>query len=195
MIQLFFLNAINGIFTRFGKPTLPLDVLKKRFGQPWTRIYRQAGISEAMASKKRLYEIYNELYLSQPPALPFSDLKPTLEWLRDKNIILAVVSTQQNNITLPLFRYYALDSFFSHFEDAVSNKTRALRKIFNLFEVKPEGAAYIGDQEGDIIHAKKAGCASIGFDRGLYSVERLMRAWPDFLIHHYSEMKKLPIFD
>ncbi len=80
-----FWKAINGVFEYFGKPALPLDVLRKRFGQPWTKIYREEGISENTASEKNLYEIYNKLYQGQIDPSPFKDIKPTLEWLKKKD--------------------------------------------------------------------------------------------------------------
>ena len=52
-----FLNAINGIFEKFGMPPLSLQIVKERFGQPWTKIYREDGISKKMASEEKLYEI------------------------------------------------------------------------------------------------------------------------------------------
>ncbi|OHA46881.1 MAG: hypothetical protein A3A80_02885 [Candidatus Terrybacteria bacterium RIFCSPLOWO2_01_FULL_44_24] len=190
-----FLNAINGVFGKFNKPLLPLNILKERFGQPWTKIYREEGIAPEMASEEQLYGLYNELYAQQPKPEPFDDLKPTLEWLKDKSVILAIVSTQQNNITLPLLKHYGLYNFFSHFEGGVSDKAHALGSAFNHFGFRAKETAYVGDQERDIMHAKNAGCISVGFCGGLHNFKRLSAAKPSFLIRNHSEIKNLPIFD
>ncbi len=189
-----FLNAINGIFIRFGKPALPSEVLKEKFGQPWTKIYREYGISEKMASDEELYEIYNKLYTSQPPAEPFENVKETLEWLLNKNVLLGIVTTQQSSVTIPILENYGLKDFFNYFECGISDKAQALQRIFYIAGVNTDQAAYVGDQEGDVAHAKKAGCVSIAFCGGLHTLEKLSKAKPDFLIHDHLEITKLPIF-
>lgn len=190
-----FLNAINGIFARYGKQPLPIPILKERFGQPWTKIYREEGISEQIASDKELYEIYNELYRAEPSPQPFAGLNEGLEWLLNQKVQIAIVSTQQNSITVPLLQLYGLSRFFSIIKGGVADKSQALGQVFEHFGIRPDEAAYVGDQEGDAFHAKQAGCISIGFCGGLHSKERLQKAGADFLICSHSELKGLPIFN
>lgn len=189
-----FLNAINGIFEEFRKPKLPLDILRKRFGQPWTKIYRAEGISEKMASDEKLYEIYNKLYIREGTAEIFPELKPVLEWLKNNGVKLAIVSTQQNSITVPILERAGINKYFDIIKGSVDNKAQAIEDVLNELNIPLAQAAYIGDQEGDIIHAKRAGCISIGFCRGLHDLERLKNTNPDFIIHEYGEIKNLPIF-
>jgi phosphoglycolate phosphatase len=191
-----FVRAINSIFPKFGKPELPEDVLRQRFGQPWTKIYRDAGITEAMASEAQLYELYNELYQAGPAPKPFPGLKKALEWFSRRQIDLFIVSTQENCITNSLLEKYGLADFFVCIEGGVSNKSAAIREACDVIGALRTEVAYVGDQEGDIKHAKAAGCVSIAFAAkgGLHSEERLYKARPDFLIRKYAELKKLAIF-
>lgn len=189
-----FLNAINGIFEEFRKTKLPLNVLKERFGQPWTKIYREEGISEKMVSDDKLYEIYNRLYIKQGTAAIFPDLKTILEFLKSKGIKIAIVSTQQNTITIPILENYGIKDIFVAIKGSVDNKSIALKELLAELKIPSENAAYIGDQEGDIKHAKNAGYTSIGFCGGLHSLERLEKNHPDFIIHNYKELRNLPIF-
>lgn len=189
-----FWEAINGIFPKYGKERLPLKTLQEKFGQPWTSIYREFGITKAMASDDELYRIYNQLYESQSSPTPASGLKETLDWLESKGILLAIVSTQQNTITVPLLEKYGLVQKFSEISGSASDKAIALRNIMSAFGLLPEQVAYIGDQEGDVKHAKKAGCVSIAFCSGLHDQERLRKMNPDFLIESMPELKNLPIF-
>ena len=109
-----FIKAINGIFPRFGQPKLPEDILRQRFGQPWTKIYRDVGITEAMASEAELYKLYNEFYLTVPRPKPFPGVKKAMEWLLSRRVDLFIVSTQQNAITKALLKTYGLDDMFVH---------------------------------------------------------------------------------
>lgn len=191
-----FLKAINGIFPRFGQPEPPEDVLRQRFGQPWTKIYREAGITEAMASEADLYKLYNEFYLAGPGPKPFPGVKKALEWLLSKHVDLFIVSAQQNAITEALLKTYDLDDMFLRVVGSVGDKAAAIRQLYDLIDATADETAYMGDQEGDIKHAKKAGCVSIAFaaKNGLHGEERLQKAVPDHLIHKYADFKKLPIF-
>lgn len=191
-----FIKAINGIFPRFGRPELPEDVLRQRFGQPWTKIYREAGITEAMVSEADLYELYNELYLAGPRPKPFPGVKKAMEWFSRQQIDLAIISTQQNSVTVPLLDQYGLNDFFLQVVGSVGDKAAAIRQLYDMIGVSADEAAYMGDQEGDIRHAKNAGCVSIAFaaKNGLHGEERLRKAGPDHLIRKYVDLKKLPIF-
>lgn len=189
-----FWNAINGIFPCFNKQPLPIDVLQERFGQPWTRIYREEGISEDAATDEELYRTYNELYQSQSSPRPFRGVKSVLRWLRKQGIELAIVSTQQNEITIPLLENHGLDKLFFKISGSVSDKAKALKEVLRVARVSPHEAAYVGDQEDDTRNAKKAGYASIAFVGGLHTRERLEAVNPDFVITSFRELRRLPIF-
>lgn len=186
-----FWNAINGIFPRFGKQPLSIKVLQERFGQPWTRIYREEGISEKEATDEELYRIYNDLYRNQSSPRPFRGLKSTLQWLKKQGILLAIVSTQQNEITIPLLKANGLDKVFFMVSGSVSDKTETLKKVLEAARVSSREAAYVGDQEDDVKNAKKAGYISVAFTGGLHTRERLERAGPDFVITNHRELKEL----
>lgn len=189
-----FWNAISGIFSKYGMKPLPLEILQKNFGQPRTKIYRDNGITEEMASDADLYKIYNELYQNQDYPLPASGLDEILEWLLARKLRLAIVSTQQNTITLPLLEKYGLQGLFFKISGSVSDKAAALCEIAALSGISIDEVVYVGDQEGDIRHAKKAGCVSIAFCGGLHEHERLKKVNPDFIIETMYDLKNLSIF-
>lgn len=189
-----FWKAINGIFPRYGLEPLPLDALQKKFGQPWTKIYREVGITEAIASDQELYRIYNLLYENQPHPNPAPGLREALDWLQSRGLRLAIVSTQQNSITIPLLKKQELEERFFRVLGGVSDKSAALREVAVAAELSSDEVAYVGDQEGDVRHAKAAGCVSVAFCGGLHDHRRLRNAGPDFIIESMSELKSLPIF-
>lgn len=189
-----FWEAINGVFPKYGKERLSLKILQKQFGQPWTSIYREFGITEVMASDNELYEMYNQLYESKSNPTPSPGLKEALNWLELKGVVLAIISAQQNTITVPLLKKYGLIQKFSEICGGISDKAAALQNIAVTIHLSPKHMAYIGDQESDVRHAKKAGCVSIAFCGGLHDQKRLSEAEPDFIIESMLELKRLPIF-
>ena len=189
-----FWEAINGIFPKYGKKKLPLKTLQEKFGQPWTRIYREFGITEEVVSDAKLYQIYNQLYESQSSPTPAPGLKETLSWLKAEGVALAIISTQQNKITVPLLEKHNLVQNFSEISGNVSDKTVALQNLMSSFDLLPKQVAYVGDQEDDVINAQKAGCISIAFCSGLHDRERLRKRKPDFIVESISQLNNLSIF-
>ncbi len=189
-----FWEAINGIFPKYNKDRLPLKTLQEKFGQPWTSIYREFGITEEMASDNDLYGIYNELYKNQGNPPPVPGLEETLDWLGLMGILLAIVSTQQNKITIPLLEKLGLAEKFFRISGSVPDKREALKDIAVAASLLPEQVAYVGDQEDDVTHAKMAGCVSVAFCGGLHDHRRLSKMNPDFVIDSFQELKNLPIF-
>lgn len=193
-----FWRAINDIFAEYGKERLSLDVLKERFGQPWTNIYRENGISEEMAGNDELYEVYNRLYwnyVSQDPPRPSPGLEYVMSQLISMELPVVIVSAQQNSITVPHLEYFGrLRWMFCRICGGVSDKADSLRCLAKEARIFTAEIVYIGDQVGDVRHAKNAGCISVAFSKGIHSKERLTKESPDFIIDSMQELLDLPIF-
>lgn len=187
-----FFDAINAVFRRYGRAPMPLAELKKKFGQPWYKLYRDVGIT---APESELYATYNLAYSEHSNELmPFDGIKETLLWLRARDIKTAVVSTQQNQITVPLLWERGLRELFDDVMGGVEDKAAALRDLCEKYSFKPLEVAYVGDQEGDMHHAKRAGVRGIAFTKGIHSEERLTETDAAWLISAHSELPDLPIF-
>lgn len=211
-----FFEALNSIFDHFNKPRMSIEEIREIFTQPWTKIYRDAGITEAMASEAKLYELYNAAYQEQP--LP--DLAPgiwsALQSLRTEQIPAWIISTQQNEITLPLLdRCLVLNPDSKILEGipkrelmewrssflladvigGVRDKTEAFKQLLVDFGADPDEAVYVGDQDSDMTAAKKVGWKAVGYLGGVHSAEKLKVAGADYLIRHYDEFLDLPIFN
>ena len=122
---------------------------------------------------------------------PFVDLEPTLKWLQDREVTLAIISTQQNSITKPLLEKFGLTDYFSELVGGVFDKTKAIKDLVKKFGFDFDEAGYIGDQMSDIDYAKKAGVMAIAFCGGVNALERLANIKPDLLIHRHSDLKGL----
>jgi phosphoglycolate phosphatase-like HAD superfamily hydrolase len=47
-----FFEALNAIFIHFDSNPLPPDEIQERFSQPWTDLYREAGISTLNTARR-----------------------------------------------------------------------------------------------------------------------------------------------
>ena len=186
-----FMATINNILAEFGKPIIEAEVLRRSFRQPWTTIFRDAGITEEQATNDDLYVIYNKIYKSQPPALPFDGLRDTMRWLRRRRVKLAVISSQQAQITLPFLDRSNIIDMFDYFDHSVSNKAEALARLCQHYRLGRYQVAYVGDQVDDVKYTKEAGCFSVGFEGGLHTYKMLREAGCGFYMWEHSDIKLL----
>jgi phosphoglycolate phosphatase-like HAD superfamily hydrolase len=182
-----FLVIINMMFRRLGLEPVPIDKLRREFGQPWTKVFRVRGISEKEWPDSKLYELYNQLYQSfdQPPLA--SNAPYILKELKNRGFKLFVVTTQQPAVTVP-----SLEKILGLFDGAfygVSDKGRVLETI----RTNVGGLVYVGDQVDDVREAKRVGCLAIGYTEGLHPADMLEAAGSDFLVSNFREILNLPI--
>lgn len=189
-----FFSAINGILRELNRPELSFSAMQKQFCQPWTKIFRDAGITEEEAGEAILYKMYNALYTAGPSPKPFPDLLSTLEWLKEKNITLGVISAQSNKINIPQLQKCGLKKFFANIVGGAGDKSAVMSDRIKEMCLDPKEMAYVGDQVDDIRQAKKAGCVSIAFCGGIHTEEQLEAERPDYLIREHREIIRLDIF-
>ncbi|OHA48853.1 MAG: hypothetical protein A2806_04115 [Candidatus Terrybacteria bacterium RIFCSPHIGHO2_01_FULL_48_17] len=187
------LEALSCIFDHFGKPRMPLRELRQQFTQPWTKMYREAGITEEMASHAKLYELYNSAYQKQPPPAPSLGVREVLHWLYRRGIPATIVSTQQNDITLPLLDQHALNLLFSRVEGGVHDKAETILALCSEMDVSPQEVAYVGDQDSDMRFARAAGCIAVAYLGGVHTKTKLAKAGAQYFLKDFRELKTLPI--
>lgn len=188
-----FLEALNAIFDHFKKSRLSPWELRRRFTQPWTRIYRDAGITEEEASGASLYELYNAAYQAQPKPDCAPGVSDALRWLYANNIPAVIVSTQQNEITHPLLAHHGLQQYFAEIIGGVHDKAEALKNLISRRGVAPEEAIYIGDQDSDVVYALQAGCIPVAYTQGVHSKTQLAEAGAKIFLDHFRDLSNLEL--
>jgi len=195
-----FLIVINMMFRelayRFPKlalalKPLPHEILRREFGQPWTKVFRERGVTAEVISDEELYEIYNKFYKSFPKSFLAKGAFKTLKDLKKRGFHLAIVSTQKQEMNDWLLKdipgFYDL---FSDLRHGVQNKEQALAELNGRYG----GTAYVGDQVGDMLAAKAVDAIAIAYTGGLHPRDMLDRSPYDFLIDAFPEICRLPIF-
>ncbi|MBI5732793.1 HAD family hydrolase [Candidatus Jorgensenbacteria bacterium] len=181
-----FLTVINMMLRRLELQPLPHEKLRREFGQPWTKIFRDRGVRMEVWPEEKLYDMYNGFYTSfGVPKLAF-DAARVLRDLHNRNISLALVSTQKEHVTMQSLTSIA--PLFSVFLHGVSDKVQALRRV----QAQCGPLAYVGDQVGDMRAARGADVVSIAYTGGLHTKDMLEAESPDFVINEFKELLKLP---
>jgi len=125
---------------------------------------------------------YRQHYFSDQvlPAMPFPDVKETLQQLAEKEYWLAVATGKGRRGLNESMEENGLKEFFliTRCAEETSSKPdpHMLNEIMEELDVSPAQTLMIGDTEFDLEMAKNAGVASIGVSYGVHSTESLM-AW------------------
>ena len=128
----------------------------------------------------------------------------TLDFLKNKNVKLAVVSNERQAALDLALRFYGIRPFF---DSVLSSETiciekpdaRIFSRVLEILMSRPENAVYVGDDlERDIIPAKKIGMTAVLYiPPRKYSLKTSWRSCdysnsnPDFIIKRFSELKQL----
>ncbi len=160
--------------------TLPILERLKYFNVPLRKIPRLA--------KEAIRRIEN--HIDYAPIYP--NVKDTLEYLRDENYLLYVVSSNSKKNINHFLKSYNLNVFEKVIGKAsLFGKAKVIDKLIKRKRIAKDKAIYIGDEVRDIEASKQAGVDVIAVSWGYDSYEALKDANPTFLVKEISEIKEI----
>ncbi|NIP40285.1 MAG: HAD hydrolase-like protein [Candidatus Aenigmarchaeota archaeon] len=183
------------LFDHFGIPRISLEEWKGRSTLSPVGILSDHGVT---AEKKEIDELYekhlNDVIREGVVPKVYLDAKEVLEFLKNRNKILSVVSSHPENNLLGEAKEYGLKIYFDLIlAGSGEEKAERLRKTFTRFGKKPENVIYTGDTFKDIQEAKKAGVHSACVCNGYHERERLEKENPEFVLENLSELKNIEL--
>ena len=185
-------KTVDGLFKRFGKPAPTtaefFQELESSQGD-YLQVYLKWGID---ASREELTAVFRSIYEGLAPQV---GLMPhaldTLEHLAAKGIVLGLVTTQTEEISLPLLARFKIAGLFIHLRFHAIDKSSVITEILGSEGVPPEDCCYVGDSPSDIRHANKAGVVSVAYlDRSIPH-ELVLAARPRVVINGSRQFPSL----
>jgi Predicted phosphatases len=135
------------------------------------------------------YRIYKELHYICPK--PYDGIKNILKYLKDHNIITALVTGKGKiscQISLSLF---GLEESFDLIETGSVEgqcKEEGIQKVIQRFHLDPQETYYVGDAASDIDCARRAGVAILSAAWSDYAdIQELEKKKPDRMFSTTSE--------
>lgn len=186
-------KTVDGLFARFGKtpPTTAqfFEELERGHGD-YLQVYRKFGIN---AHRDELNANFKEIYESLAPQIrlaPFAS--HTLERLAVKGVILGLVTTQLESVSLSQMNRFDITNFFTHKRFHTIDKGSAITEILAKTGVHPRDCCYVGDSPSDIRHANQSGVVSVAYLDSHIPHELVLMAKPRVVINSFRQLLNLP---
>jgi pyrophosphatase PpaX len=184
------------LFEHFRIPRISLEEWRRRSTLSSVRILRNHGVT---AGKKEIEELYekhlNDVIREGTIPNVYPDAKETLEFLKNKNKIISVLSAHPEKNLLREAEEYGLKIYLDLImASSGEEKAEKLKETFTRFGKNPENVLYTGDTIFDIKEAKKAGVHSAAVCNGYHERDMLEEEDPEFLLEDLSGLKIVEVF-
>jgi len=113
----------------------------------------------------------------------FSGIAELMNGLKN-NYKLGIVSSNSEQDILKILERYNIQNLFEfiYSDSSIFGKHLVLKRMCKKYKIIPEGVIYVGDEDRDIIAAKKNNIKNIAVTWGFNSRERLSKVNPDFIV-------------
>lgn len=152
----------------------------------YLEVYRKRGIT---ASREALNEVYEKLYIEKFKNIRlFPGVKTTLEQLNKREVHVVLVTTQPEELVVPLLNKFKIEGLFGRKFYHSIDKTLAIKQEIKNLKADSKSCFFVGDVASDMQYAKGAGVVSIGFTKG-YSPPNILRATSaEYYIDSFEEL-------
>lgn len=123
----------------------------------------------------------------------YPHVKETLEALKAKGYILAVVTNKPTQHVQPVLKAFGIDHLFSETLGgqslpAIKPHPAPLYYLCGKFGLEPRQILFVGDSKNDILAAHAAGCAAVGLTYGYNYNIPISESKPDWVFDDFGEL-------
>lgn len=187
--------SVNHTLARFGRPSLPLDLVRQYVGDGVDALMTRAfgSLPTGLADVVSVYKEHHRLHFMDRSSL-YPGVAETLHAFR--TLPLAVISNKTIEFVEPLLERLGIARSFTFIIGADSGlplkpAPDAVQSVLAASGAPKEAAVIVGDGTTDIRAGKAAGITTCAVAYGFRSEEELRRAGPDYLISRFSELTAL----
>ncbi|WP_439257512.1 phosphoglycolate phosphatase [Lonepinella sp. BR2271] len=141
--------------------------------------------------KQRFNVFYGENLCNVSRLYP--NVKSTLEQLKARGFILAVVTNKPTQHVLPVLQAFGIDHLFSETLGgqslpAIKPHPAPLYYLCGKFGFYPHQMLFVGDSRNDILAAHNAGCAAVGLTYGYNYNIPISDSHPDWVLDDFADI-------
>ncbi len=190
-------NAMNKTLLEYGFPTFELPYHKSAVGNG-IRAYAEKCIPQDRNTPEFLDEFVAAVGKKYDKSCtvttkPFDGILDLLDYLKEHNISLNVLSNKLDGFAKEMIKYYFDDYGFKCVLGERPNVPKkpnpdAAFEIADTLGLKPDEVIFIGDSIYDVLTGKNAGMLAVGAAWGYQSEEMLLEKEPDVLAHKPNDI-------
>lgn len=174
-------QAVNHVLEQYGYPGRSLEEIRAFVGNGAARLIHRALPEDTPPQQEALVlDTYRAWYQAHAcvETRPYSGIVELLECLRQRGLLLAVVSNKPDETTRGLAARFFPGLASQGQREGVAAKPAPDMVLAALEQlgVRPEEALYVGDSEVDVETARAAGLEMAAVSWGFRSVEQLRTA-------------------
>ena len=179
----------NRLAGEFGYKRVALEELEQVRNLSSRQIIKESGVS-IFQIPFLLRRVKAELRQDIEQLNPVVGIKEILVQLNEEGNRLGILtSNSEENVRTFLIKHKMLNLFrFIDSGVTLFGKDKALKRMMIQNKFRAEELIYVGDETRDIDAAKKIPIQVIAVSWGFNSSEALAQHYPNFLIHHPSEL-------
>ena len=188
-------SSVNFALGRLGRPPLPAVVVRGYVGDGITTLMQRClgGSAGQLDEAVALYKNHHRNNLVVRSAL-YPAVSETLKYFQP--VPMAVISNKSVEFIQPLLDGLGIGRYFRTIIGADSGlllkpAPDALLKVMHDINAPKERTVMVGDGAADVASGKAAGVITCSVTYGFRSAEELEKTGPDYLIHDFSELKRL----
>ncbi|WP_288064689.1 phosphoglycolate phosphatase [Rodentibacter caecimuris] len=198
--------SVNSALAEFDLPQAPESLVLTWIGNGapvliaralgWAKEQTGKTLTEADVEKvKERFSYYYGENLCNVSRL-YPNVKETLEALKAKGYILAVVTNKPTKHVQPVLAAFGIDHLFSETLGgqslpAIKPHPAPLYYLCGKFGVEPRQVLFVGDSKNDILAAHAAGCAVVGLTYGYNYNIPISESNPDWVFDDFDKLLKI----
>lgn len=186
--------SVNHMLQALGKNGINRDLVQRYVGDGIEKLVERAyGNGAGHAEAVRLYKQHHHTNFLTHSVL-YAGVKETLRYF--SSMSMGVITNKSKEFSLPLLDHLGIRSYFCAIIGAdeglrLKPAPDAILKIMAECGADKERTVIVGDGTTDILAGKAAGIATCAVTYGFRTEEELRAAGPDYVIQHFSDLKKL----
>lgn len=194
----YYIKAYDKALQTIGFHLNEKEIAKICFGKKENIICDSLGVSgKTKEFSLAHFKAVKNLFKNAPL---FEDAVSTLNFLKDHNIKIIIITFAYRWYIDQMIKQYKLEKYFDFIistDDVINTKPHpeAVLKAVDRLKIKPEETLVIGDSKNDILMGKSAGSKTILFTRKeynlFYSFNELKKTNPTYIISNLNKLKKL----
>lgn len=195
--------SVNSALAEFDLPKAPEELVLTWIGNgapvliaralDWAK--KQTGKVLTEEEVKQVTERFNFYYgenLCNVSRL-YPNVKETLETLKEKGYVLAVVTNKPTKHVQPVLAAFGIDHLFSEMLGgqslpAIKPHSAPLYYLCGKFGFEPRQVLFVGDSKNDIIAGHAAGCAVVGLTYGYNYNIPIRESNPDWVFDDFAQL-------